>query len=243
MKHENERNEVVDYLRRMLVARLTTGSGGNISIRISGTDHFCMSPTGIGYDAMRPKDVVVMDGEGRVVAGKRAPSSEWRMHAAVYAARSDVGAIVHTHSAFAATFACLREEIPPVHYLIGFAGRNVPVAPYATYGSEELALAAAETLGRDHNAVLLATHGLLAVGHDVGMAFTVAEEIEFVAQIYWQTRAIGTPVLLSDEEMQRIIEKFRTYGQQIPTREEISPAAPTSMIAGSDSPGDEESER
>ncbi len=214
MKFEMERSSVVTYLRQLLAARLTTGSGGNISMRIEGTELFCMSPTGIGYDAMRPKDIVVMDMHGLVVAGKRTPSSEWRMHAAVYASRPDVGSVVHTHSVFATTFACLHEEIPAVHYLVGFAGKRVPIAPYFTYGTEELARAAAETLGSEYNAVLLATHGLLAVGPDLPQAFTVAEEIELVAQIAWQARAIGTPVVLPEDEMERIIEKFRRYGKQ-----------------------------
>ncbi|MFA6234717.1 MAG: class II aldolase/adducin family protein [Bacteroidota bacterium] len=214
MKYEDERKEVVRYLRRMLAARLTTGSGGNISIRIPGTELFCISPTGMDYDAMRARDIVVMDMLGQVIAGKRVPSSEWRMHAAVYLARADVGAVVHTHSAFATTFACLREEIPAVHYLVGFAGKRVPVAPYFTYGSDELARAASETLGEDFNAVLLAAHGLLAVGVDLQAAFTVAEEIELVARICWQARAIGTPIPLADDEMERIIEKFRHYGKQ-----------------------------
>ncbi len=212
MKFEQERRQVVRYLRRMLAAGLTTGSGGNISLRIPGTAYFCMSPTGIGYDVMRAKDIVVMEDEGHTLAGKRSPSSEWRMHAAVYAARPEIGAVVHTHSAYATTFACLREEIPPVHYLIGFAGKKVPVAPYATYGSEELAALAAAALGSEYNAVLLATHGLLAVGTDIERAFTVAEEVELVARICWQARAIGTPVALPDDEMARVIEKFKNYG-------------------------------
>lgn len=214
MKHEIERKQIVAYLRRMIEARLTTGSGGNISVRIPGSETFAISPTGIGYGEMRPRDVVVLDFAGEVVAGKRTPSSEWRMHAAVYASRADAGAIVHTHSVFASTFACLREEIPPVHYLIGFAGHKVPLAPYATYGSEQLARAAAETLGMEYNAVLLATHGLLAVGRDLPAAFTVAEEIELVARIAWQARAIGTPAVLPHDEMTRVLEKFRSYGQQ-----------------------------
>jgi L-fuculose-phosphate aldolase len=214
MKYENERAQVVTFLRRMQAARLTTGSGGNISVRIPGSEFFCISPTGIGYDAMRVKDVVVMDMHGLVIAGKRTPSSEWRMHAAVYAMRGDVGAVVHTHSVYATTFACLGEEIPAVHYLIGFAGKRVPIAPYFTYGSSELAGAAALTMGTDFNAVLLAAHGLLAVGADLPTAFMVAEEIELVARIAWQARAIGSPPLLPDDEMERIIEKFRLYGKQ-----------------------------
>lgn len=214
MRFEQERHAVVEYLRRMLAARLTTGSGGNVSVRIGSTSAFAVSPTGIPYDVMEASDVVILDAEGRRIAGRRTPSSEWRMHAALYAARPDAGAVVHTHSVFASTFACLREEIPAVHYLVGFAGKKVPVAPYATYGSPELAHAAAEVLGNEFNAVLLASHGLLALGKDVAQAFAVAEEIELVARIAWQARAIGTPVILEEAEMERVIAKFRTYGRQ-----------------------------
>jgi L-fuculose-phosphate aldolase len=214
MKHKNHRKQVVDYLRRMIAARLTTGSGGNISVRIPQASAFAVSPTGIAYGDMRAKDVVVLDFAGNRLAGNRIPSSEWRMHAAVYAARPDAGAVVHTHSVHASTFACLREDIPAVHYLVGFAGKRVPVAPYATYGSEELARSAAETLGSGYNAVLLASHGLLAIGRDLPSAFAVAEEIELVARIALQARAVGEPVILPDDEMERIIEKFRSYGKQ-----------------------------
>lgn len=214
MIHEMERNAVVHHCRAMLRAGLTTGSGGNISVRVPGTDHVCISPTGIPYDEMSPDDVPVMDITGNAVEGSRLPSSELPMHLAVYAARPDVHAIVHTHSPYATTFACLREEIPAVHYLVGFAGTHVPVAPYATYGTPELARHAVNTLGEDFSAVLLANHGLLAVGPSCARAFAVAEEIELVARIHFQARAIGQPVILDDAEMQRVIGKFGSYGVQ-----------------------------
>jgi L-fuculose-phosphate aldolase len=197
----------------MLGAGLTTGSGGNISVRLDER-RFCISPTGLSYDRLRAVDVPVVDADGKVLDGSLLPSSELRMHLAVYAARGDVHAIVHTHSPYATTFACLHEEIPAVHYLVGFAGTHVPVAPYATYGSEDLARGAVETLGREFQAVLLANHGLLAVGPSLQKAFAVAEEIELVARLHYQARAIGNPVLLGDEEMRRVIEKFGSYGVQ-----------------------------
>lgn len=220
MKYEQERTQVTVFLGRMLHSGLTVASGGNISVRIAGTDTFCISPTGMAYDRLTAADIVAMRSDGSILDSGRIPSSEWRMHAAVYQARADVMAVVHTHSPYAATFACLREEIPAVHYLLAFAGRKVPLAPYATYGSEELARAAVTTLGNEFHAVLLATHGLLAVGRDLGHAFTVAEETEFVARIYWQARAIGTPAVLPDDEMKRITEKFRHYGSQEHTQDE-----------------------
>ena len=216
MLHEQIRTNIVRHCRAMLQAGLTTGAGGNISARMPEHGHVCMSPTGIPYDNMRPADVPVVDMRGAAIDGDRKPSSELPMHLAVYAVRDDVNAIVHTHSPFAATFACLREPIPAVHYLVGFAGTHVPVAPYATYGTPELADGAVKTLGGEFQAVLLANHGLLAVGPSLERAYAIAEEIELVARICYQARAIGTPVILDDDEMHRVIEKFRGYGVQPP---------------------------
>jgi L-fuculose-phosphate aldolase len=108
--------------------------------------------------------------------------------------------------------ACLGWEIPAVHYLVGFSGHKVPLAPYATFGTPELAQNVADGIG-DYHAVLLANHGLVAVGADMGRAFNTAEEIELVARIYYQTKSVGTPVILPEEEMARVLAKFATYGQ------------------------------
>jgi L-fuculose-phosphate aldolase len=148
------------------------------------------------------------------VEGDGKPSSETGFHLALYNHREDVGGIVHTHSVYATTLACLNREIPPVHYLVGFAGPKVPVAPYATFGTDALARHVRQTMGTDYRAVLLANHGLVAVGEDLPRAFDTAEEIEFVARVYCQARAIGDPVLLDDAEMQKVITKFKSYGRQ-----------------------------
>jgi len=218
MQYRNERETVVRYCRMMLSAGLTTGSGGNISIRLAD-DAFAISPTGIDYAAMEATDVCMVDAAGKVVEGGRLPSSELPMHLALYRARSDARAVVHTHSPYATTFACLRETIPPVHYLVGFAGTHVPLADYATYGTDALAENAIRAMGQDFNAVLLANHGLLALGASLEHAYATAEEIELVARIAFQARAIGTPVHLDDDEMLRVIEKFKTYGSQNPQEE------------------------
>lgn len=219
MQYREEREAIVQHCRMMLAGGLTTGAGGNISVRLV-EDAFAISPTGIAYDAMQSTDICVVNGQANVIDGSRLPSSELPMHLAIYQARSDVHAVVHTHSPYATTFACLRESIPPVHYLVGFAGTHVPLAEYATYGTEALAENAIRALGREFNAVLLANHGLLALGTSIERAFATAEEIELVARIAFQARAIGSPALLDDTEMQRVIEKFRTYGLQPEGKEE-----------------------
>ncbi|MCF8050268.1 MAG: L-fuculose-phosphate aldolase [Desulfobacterales bacterium] len=212
MKLEAQRRAVVQYGKKMLAAGLTTGTGGNLSLRDPETGLIALTPSGVEYPVITEEDVVLLDPEGAVVDGKRKPSSEAGFHLALYKKRADIGAVVHTHSVYATTLACLHWEIPPVHYLIGFAGKKVPLAPYATFGTEALAEKVADGIA-DGNAVLLANHGLVAVGVDLASAFSCAEEIELVARIYYQARCAGPPRLIDDAEMDRVIEQFRTYGK------------------------------
>ena len=209
-----ERQAVVDGGNAMVRAGLTTGTGGNVSQICRQRELVAISPSGRDYAAMRPEDVALVKlDDGLRVEGAYKPSSELGFHLALYRQRPEVGAVVHTHSIYATTLACLGWELPAVHYLVGFAGRKVPVAPYATFGTDELAASVAATMGRRFNAVLLANHGLVTVGGDMPAALNTAEEVEFVARIYYQARCAGTPVLLSDPEMDIVIEKFKTYGR------------------------------
>ena len=207
-----QRQQIVEYGRKMVQSGLTTGSGGNLSILSAPDNLIAISPSGIDYNDVTVADVVVVDRSGKVVDGERKPSSELGFHLALYAARPEVEAVVHTHSVYATTLACLHWELPAVHYLVAFSGDKVPLAPYATFGSPELADNIIESIG-SYNAVLLANHGLVAVGTDMKNCFNVAEEIELVARIYYQTKTVGQPVLVGDEEMQRVVEKFSHYGQ------------------------------
>jgi len=213
MRLRTERSEIVKYGLRMLSAGLTTGAGGNLSVFRRDAGLIAVTPSGLEYPAMRPGDVVLVDPLGDVKEeGPWAASSELAFHLSLYEARSDVNAVVHTHSPWATTVACLGCELPAVHYLVGFAGTKVPLASYATFGTPELAQNAVTAIGAS-NAVLLANHGLIAVGPDLRRAFAVAEEIELVARIYLQAKAAGDPVILPDDEMDRVVRKFRTYGQ------------------------------
>jgi L-fuculose-phosphate aldolase len=206
------REAVVKFGRKMITSQLTTGSGGNLSVFDREQGLIAISPSGIEYFDLQPADVVVVDPEGAIVEGSRKPSSELDFHLALYRHRPDACAVVHTHSVYATTIACLGWEIPPVHYLIGFAGHKVPLAPYATFGTRRLAENLVAAIG-DCNAVLLANHGLVTVGPTLALAFAAAEEIELVARIYYQARSIGDPVILDEAEMSRVIEKFKHYGQ------------------------------
>jgi len=213
MQLEAERKAVVRFGLKLVESGLTTGTGGNLSIIDRTSGRVAVSPSGIEYAALQPEDVVLTDLDGNILDGDCKPSSELGFHLSVYRQRQDVQAIVHTHSPYATTMACLGWEIPAVHYLVGFAGKKVPVAPYATFGTQELARNVSETIG-EYNVLLLANHGLLAVGRNMDAAFAAAEEIEFVARIYYQTRCIGEPVILPEEEMETVLEKFKTYGQK-----------------------------
>ncbi len=208
---EEARKAIVAYGRKLIDSGLTRGTGGNLSLCDRRERLWAVSPSGLDYYAVEADDVVVLDEEGRVVDGAGRPSSEWELHLEVYRRRPDVAAVVHTHSPFATVLACLGLEIPPVHYLVGFAGSKVVVAPYATFGTTELARLTSEALGGS-GAVLMAHHGLLAVGADLDRAFNVAEEIEFVAELYWRARALGDVPLLSEEQMTAALERFGDYG-------------------------------
>lgn len=208
-----EREQVVEYCKKMIHAGLTKGTGGNISIFNRELGLYAISPSGMEYDSMQPEDVVVMNLEDEVVEGTRRPSSEWGLHSIFYKNRQDIDAVVHTHSTYCAVLATNREELPPSSYLVAFAGKNVRCAPYASFGTLELAEAAYEYM-EDRKAVLLANHGLVAGGSTILKAFQVAEEIEFCAEVYVKARSIGTPVLLSEEEMEYMLERFQDYGQK-----------------------------
>lgn len=209
---QNERSEIVRFGSRMLAAGLTTGTGGNLSIFNREQGLIAISPSGIEYAEMEPGDVPLVDGDGARADGERKPSSELDFHLALYRTRPDIRAVVHTHSVYATTMACLNWEIPAVHYLVAFSGLKVPLAPYATFGTPELAENVAGAIG-SCNAVLLANHGLVTVGPNLASAFNVAEEIELVARIYYQASCIGKPVILPDDEMERVVAKFAVYGR------------------------------
>ncbi len=208
-----QRQEIVEYGLRMVRSGLTTGSGGNLSVLDPAQNLIAVSPSGIDYHEMTAADVVVVDRSGLTIDGHLKPSSELNFHLALYEARPEITAIVHTHSVYATTMACLQWEIPAVHYLVAFCGNKVPLAPYATFGSKELASGIVSSIG-SYNAVLLANHGLVSVGVDMPSSFNVAEEIELVARIYYQAKSIGRPVLVDELEMERVVKKFSSYGQQ-----------------------------
>lgn len=208
----NLRAEIVAIGQRMSASGLSPGKSGNLSLRVDGG--MLITPTGIPYQEMKSADIVEVRLDGRVAPGQRVASSEWRIHLAIYKARPDVGAIVHTHSLNATALTCLHRGIPAFHYMVAeFGGDRVACAPYATYGSEELSRFALKALGPRH-ACLLANHGAIAVGETLRQAYDRAAAVEALAAQYARALAIGRPRILSGREMARVIEKFKTYGKQ-----------------------------
>lgn len=210
---EQERELIVKYGKKMIASQLTTGSGGNLSIMDREKNLVAIKPTGIDYLEMKPADVVIVDMQGNVVDGDLLPSSEVRFHLALLAKRADITAVLHTHQVYATAVACMNLELPAVHYLVGYSGDKVPLAKYATFGTQALSESIVEAIG-DYNACLMANHGIVTVGKDINAAFNTAEELELVARLYCIGKSMGEPVILPAEEMERVVKKFSTYGQQ-----------------------------
>ncbi|HLX27881.1 MAG TPA: class II aldolase/adducin family protein [Casimicrobiaceae bacterium] len=203
---------MIETARMMNALAINRGTSGNVSARI---DHgFLVTPSALDYDKTRPEDIVAIDIADNTI-GRRSPSSEWRFHRDIYAARTEVDAIVHTHAPFATTIACLDRGIPPFHYMVAAAGgTDIRCAPYATFGTQSLSDAAVRAL-EGRRACLLAHHGMIAVGASLDAALALAVEVETLAQMYWQALAVGEPRLLDEAEMREVVERFAGYRPQI----------------------------
>jgi L-fuculose-phosphate aldolase len=210
-----QRREIVACARAMNQCGLNQGTSGNVAARVELGEagaRILVTPTGMAYDAMEPEDIVelTMDGTER---GRRRASSEWRIHLEIMKARPEVRAVLHAHSMFSTTLSCARRAIPAFHYMVAVAGgTTIPCAEYATFGTAELAANVVAALA-GRRACLLANHGMVAVGASLGEALALAVEVETLAAMYWRTLQVGSPVILDDAEMERVLEKFRSYGQ------------------------------
>lgn len=207
-----QREAISSHYRKLIDSGLGTGSSGNLSIR---TDvGMLITPTGIQAADLSPEQLVEVSLDGNVSPGQLLPSSEWHMHAAVYRNRPEIESVVHCHSRYATILACAHRTIPAIHYMIAATGgEEVPLAPYATFGTNALAASVLQAL-QGRLACLLANHGQIAIGHDIDQAMRVASEVEELAAIYWGTLAIGGGQILKGSEMQEVQQAFATYGQQ-----------------------------
>lgn len=220
-KRKKLAKEIIRQALYMKDKGLTPGHSGNISMRYNDFSQentckasFLITPTGVPYEELRAKDIVLVNENGVWDQNGLAPSSEWQFHLSAYQANDSVNALVHTHSNFATVLACAGLEIPPFHYMVAAAGvSTIPLVPYAIFGSKELSDGVAKAF-KSSSACLLAHHGQLAGGKTLGKAMELAEIIEDLSLQYWSLKQLGEPTLLSKEQMQEVHEKFKSYGQQ-----------------------------
>jgi L-fuculose-phosphate aldolase len=211
---EKEREQVAAAARRLAAAGLVTGTSGNVSARRG--DRVAITPTGGVLAELEPDQVTVVDLDGDVIDGDLAPTSEIGLHLGVYD-RFGSGSVAHTHAPMATALSCVLDELPCIHYEMLLLGGAVRVAPYATFGTPELARAVVEALdGR--SAALMANHGAVTHGADVAAAVRATELLEWAANVYWNAHAIGTPRVLDDAQQQAVVEAAlaRGYGRVRP---------------------------
>ncbi len=217
---EREREEIVHACRNLSAAGLVVGTAGNVSIRAGGL--VAVTPSGVDYAELAARDVGVHRLDGTPVEAPLAPTSELPLHLAVYGAYAGAGAgeagagtaaIVHTHSVAATAVSTLADELPAVHYYVAMFGGTVRVAPYATYGTDELAGNAVQAL-RERTACLLGSHGAVTIGPDLKTAYDRGVYLEWVCDVYLRAAAAGTPRLLPPSEIEAVAAKLASYGQR-----------------------------
>ena len=202
---------VVETARRISASGLSHGRSGNVSARWG--DGMLITPSGTPYETLVPETIVFVDGSGQSDPDAGKPSSEWRFHLAAYKARQDAGAVVHCHSRAATALACAHRPIPAFHYMVAVAGgADIPLAPYATFGTPELAAHVAKALAT-RKACLMANHGQIATGASLEAALELAGEVENLAAQYLEVLKLGEVHLLDDAQMNEVLEKIKSYGQ------------------------------
>lgn len=207
------RRQVIATALAMNAAGINVNKSGNVSSRArrGATLGFVITPTAVPYKDLEAGDLAFVT-LGGAAYGELEPSSEWRFHRDIYAARPEFAAIVHTHSAHATALACHGRGIPAFHYMVAVAGgADIRCAPYATFGTQALSDHAVAAL-EGRRACLLAHHGVIACGTSLDQALALAIEVEHLARTYLAALAVGEPPRLDPAEMERVLEKFRHYG-------------------------------
>lgn len=209
------RNKIVEFGKRMSDEGLAPGTAGNISIYDPETGYMAISPSGVPYAKTLPEDVVILDLSGNVIEGEKKPSSEHGLHAAFYQTDPQARAVVHTHSMFCTILACMGEPLRSAHYAIAEAqSSTIPLVPYHTYGTPELADAVAKALKNSSSrGLILQNHGMCAYGPSIEKAYGLALTMEWCAQVQWHCMAAGKMNVLTDHQMQIVMEHYKTYGQ------------------------------
>lgn len=208
MSEQESRQQLLATSRRLVELGLNRGTAGNASVRHK--EGMLITPSALPVAEMTTDSMVRMDLEGKVLQGGK-PSSEWRFHRDIFVARPEIGAVLHMHSTFATTIACLGKDVPAVHYHIAIAGGDsIRCTPYTIFGEQNLSDLALEAL-HDRKACLLGNHGMIALGKDLADALSVAQEVEYLCEIYWRTLQAGTPQILTAQQMHAVKEKFVEY--------------------------------
>ena len=206
-----KRRKLIETAREMNRSGINQGTSGNLSVRHE--DGMLITPSGMPYSSLTPDDIAFVDAAAGH-HGARLPSSEWRIHHDIYNARSDAAAILHAHPVHCAAMACLGESLPAFHYMVAVAGgRDIRCAPYATFGTQALSDHVLEALS-GRKACLMANHGVVCLAENLDKVMGLAIEVEHLARTWLQCRSVGEPVVLDDEEMDRVLEKFSVYGVQ-----------------------------
>jgi L-fuculose-phosphate aldolase len=209
---QNFSEQLLKISQKLAQIGLNKGTSGNASVRCEGG--FLITPSGMPIENMLAADMVYMHFDGSVADADRQknPSSEWRFHRDILVNRTEINAVIHTHSMFATTLACLHQEIPPFHYMIAVAGGDtVRCAPYALFGSQSLSDEALIAL-RERKACLLAHHGMIALGRDLNDALAVAVEVENLCEQYWRILQVSHPKMLTRDQMEEVFHQFKGYG-------------------------------
>jgi L-fuculose-phosphate aldolase len=203
------RNALLKSFQKLAQLDLNRGTSGNASVRTP--NGFLVTPSGMPVEDLTADSMVEVNLSGQTIgAGK--PSSEWRFHRDIYQARPEVNAIIHTHAMFSTSLSCMRQDIPPFHYMIAIAGgKDIRCAQYALFGTQALSDEAIIAL-QGRKACLLANHGMIAIGKSLNQAMDITLEVESLCEQYWRTLLIGQPNILSDEEITEVLEKFKDYG-------------------------------
>ena len=209
------RKSLLKTAQKLSELGLNKGTSGNCSVRINdiGEDGFLVTPSGMPVEEMTPDSMVKMQFDGSFEHGKK-PSSEWHFHCDILNSRPEINAVIHTHSMFATTLACLHKNIPPFHYMIAVTGADtIRCAPYALFGTQVLSDHALAALYHS-KACLLANHGMIALGKDLDDALAIAVEVENLCEQYWRILQLNqTPPLLSAQEMREVFQQFKGYGK------------------------------
>lgn len=208
MTEKTLRQQLLGTSRRLVELGLNRGSSGNVSVRFG--DGMLITPSALPVSEMMPEHIVRMNLDGEVLQGGK-PSSEWRFHRDILASRPEIGAVIHTHSIYATSIACLRRDVPAVHYHIAIAGGDtIRCTPYSVFGEQGLSDYALEAL-QGRKACLLGNHGMIALGADLEDALAVTVEVEFLCEIYWRALQAGEPQILTAQQMFEVKQKFVEY--------------------------------